>query len=282
MEKILEETHIDSETEAYCSFVSSVKNAAGEHCHDFFELFLITRGSVAHKVNGSVQRLGEGSLVFIRPWDVHYYEHDGNKDCQFFNIPYKNKGIYNAFDYLGDSLQYKQMLSAAMPPVVELSPVQSAYFARRMEKFFAMDSQDKRRIRLEFRSFLIEVLSMYFPSQPLINESPVPGWFEVLLEKLQDKEVFSEGLSKIYQLSGKSVTHVNRSFQKYCKTTPTDFINRIRLNYARNLLEGSDREILEIALDAGFNNLSHFYHLFKKHYKDSPAAFRAKVKKLVI
>ena len=44
------------------------------------------------------------------------------------------------------------------------------------------------------------------------------------------------------------------------------------------MLIGTDRPIIEIALDCGFNNVTYFYRLFKRKYDLSPAFYR-KVRK---
>jgi AraC-like DNA-binding protein len=43
---------------------------------------------------------------------------------------------------------------------------------------------------------------------------------------------------------------------------------------AVNLLDTTELPIMDIAMDVGFNNLSHFYHQFKKVYGYSPNKFR--------
>lgn len=69
--RLLAAEGIDPEIEAHFRFISSVKNTVGKHDHDFFELFLILKGSVIHCINGEKQLLKENSLVFIRENDIH-------------------------------------------------------------------------------------------------------------------------------------------------------------------------------------------------------------------
>ena len=99
---------------------------------------------------------------------------------------------------------------------------------------------------------------------------------------MEKKENFSAGISRMYELSERSPEHLGRSLKKYFKETPTELINKLRLNYAANLLVNSDKDITEIAMDAGFENLSHFYHLFKKNFSIAPKEFRLKHQKSLI
>jgi len=99
-------------------------------------------------------------------------------------------------------------------------------------------------------------------------------WLQQLETQMKEKRNFKRGLHLMQELSGKSPEHLSRTFKKYFDKSPTDFINELRLNYARNMLEHSDTSIIDISIEAGFDNLSHFYHLFKNQYHISPRAFR--------
>lgn len=99
---------------------------------------------------------------------------------------------------------------------------------------------------------------------------------------MEKKENFTEGLARMQELAGKSHEHICREFKKRLNITPTEFINSLRLNYAKNLLMNSDESIIDIAMEAGFGNLSHFYHLFRKQYNISPSDFRKKYQESII
>lgn len=58
--------------------------------------------------------------------------------------------------------------------------------------------------------------------------------------------------------------------------TPTEYVNGLRLAYARHLLKYTDHSVLDISMECGFENPSHFYHLFAASVGHSPAAFRRK------
>jgi AraC-like DNA-binding protein len=71
-----------------------------------------------------------------------------------------------------------------------------------------------------------------------------------------------------------------RYLQRLIETTGTSFtmrLNELRLQRALVLLtspEGRDRRISDIALAAGFSDLSHFNRLFRARFGDTPSAVR--------
>jgi AraC-like DNA-binding protein len=63
-------------------------------------------------------------------------------------------------------------------------------------------------------------------------------------------------------------------FRRATGATIWQYLTRLRLAHAQRLLLTSEREVLDIALDAGFGSQARFYVAFKKAFGTTPAAFR--------
>jgi len=129
---------------------------------------------------------------------------------------------------------------------------------------------------------LADIFSRYFTHEEDSVNEIIPGWLVKLKSEMEKKENFVLGINKMYELCERTPEHLSRSFKKYFNESPTDYITNLRLNYAANLLSNSDEDITNISMDCGFENLSHFYHLFKKKFDTSPKEFRLKHQKTVI
>ena len=68
--------------------------------------------------------------------------------------------------------------------------------------------------------------------------------------------------------------HFCRMFKKYTFKTPVQYMNSVRLSAAMDLLTRTDRKVLDIALDTGFNSLSYFIGVFKQGLGCTPTQFR--------
>ena len=91
---------------------------------------------------------------------------------------------------------------------------------------------------------------------------------------MREFENFSIGASRMYELNPKSKPHLIKSMKQYLNTTVSDFINEQRINFATEQLINTNRPIIDIALDCGFNNVNYFYRLFKKVHGDTPHSYR--------
>jgi AraC-like DNA-binding protein len=88
---------------------------------------------------------------------------------------------------------------------------------------------------------------------------------ELSLEKIQQELGISE--SKISSIIKE---HSNQNFKRY--------LNEIRIGEAKRLLKETDRQVMEIAYNVGYGNISHFNRVFKESEGCSPVEFRKKVK----
>ena len=71
-----------------------------------------------------------------------------------------------------------------------------------------------------------------------------------------------------------SESHFSREFSKSVGLPPHQYLMKLRLERARETLLGSDARVIDVALQLGFTNASHFARAFARRYGIAPAAFR--------
>lgn len=275
MLKLLAADGIDTEIQAHYRLIASVQDTTGVHTHDFFELFLILKGSVVHVINGSRQLLQENTLVFIRDRDVHSYEQTTDSDCQFINLSFHRRVLEDLFAFLGDGFPSQKLLEPAMPPSVVLSKTEKEYVRYRLDQLNQIPQQQKLVIKAEVRAVLTDLFSRYIRAGGTPAETAgQPAWLKSLCMEAGKKEHFTRGTVALVQLSGKSHAYVCRMFRKYLGLSPTEYINELRMTYAENLLQNTDMEIVEISMEVGLDNVSYFYDLFKRKHNLTPNRYR--------
>ena len=75
-----------------------------------------------------------------------------------------------------------------------------------------------------------------------------------------------------------SRSYLTRRFRQYTGETVINYVNRLRVQYAREMLVGTDKNIAEIAWDVGFESPKYFHRIFRKQTGESPAGFRRRNK----
>ncbi|NNL57272.1 MAG: helix-turn-helix domain-containing protein, partial [Pseudomonadales bacterium] len=94
------------------------------------------------------------------------------------------------------------------------------------------------------------------------------------------RENFTQPISneQMAGLLGISLRTLNRRFRQATTQTPFQYLQQLRVGYARDLLQHTNLGIADVAQQCGFCDSSHFCSLFKKHLGMTPGDFRAAVK----
>ncbi len=84
--------------------------------------------------------------------------------------------------------------------------------------------------------------------------------------------MFNMPMEKFGYLTGRSLTTFNRDFKRAFQTTPQKWLTQKRLELAHYELAEKKRKPVEVYVETGFENLSHFSYAFKKHFGYAPTA----------
>ena len=102
---------------------------------------------------------------------------------------------------------------------------------------------------------------------------------ELLREQLTKDDLFKDNslnLTKLSHLSGFSLQQISQALSSQ-GTTFNDQINEFRLAHVKNRLregDGIDVDILQLAMDSGFNSKATFYRVFKEREGMTPSQYR--------
>ena len=271
--RLFSEGYIDPDSEFEYKQISDFREVFPLlHDHDYYEFFLIIKGSVDHFINQKRMVLKKGHILFIRPQDFHSYKPIGN-DFQLINLAILKKTIDELTTYLGKGFDKEKVLNGPMPPMVLLSESDLSSILRRFEKLNTLPVNDKTRLNTELRVILVFLFSSYFLPSGNPNNN-IPEWLNLTISEMQKPDNFKMGTEVIKEIACKSNEHISRSFKKYLNKTPTQFVNDLRLNFAANQIRFSSKRILDIAYEAGFENLSNFHRQFKSAFHHTPNDFR--------
>lgn len=92
-----------------------------------------------------------------------------------------------------------------------------------------------------------------------------------LADFMEKNYMFNLTMEKFGNLTGRSLTTFKRDFKKAFNTTPQKWIIKKRLELAHYQLSEKKRKPIEVYLETGFEDLSHFSFAFKKHFGYAPS-----------
>lgn len=254
------------ETFHFAQTTLTADNAARYHDHDYHEVFWVTHGRGEHLLNGRTHALQAGQLHLIRPRDRHRVTGSDAAPLRIANLAFPSRAWVEVrrryFRREPDwfAAPEDQRVRAADARVAAVL----AHWAERLA--------DPARPRVALDGFLMELPRLF--RQRAAGVEAVPEWLALACREIARPEHFSGGTPKLAQLAGRSPSHVARAAVRWLGQTPTDLVNAARLDYSARQLAETTRPILDIALDCGLTNLSHFYALFRKRFGVSPRRYR--------
>ena len=273
--------NVDPQAQCLYRYVYGANDIYRPHNHEFYEIFITISGTVTHFINGITLKLPEGSLVFIRPEDIHAYVYDTpqSSETAYINLTFTCETAELLFSYLSASFPSKDLLSCDMPPTVLLNRLEKERLLAQISELNIVNWQDKNALKLRMRAILADIFVRFFYNMPNSEEQTAPLWLSQLLSEMEHPDNFSAGIERMISLSGRTREHVSRSLKKHYGFTLTEYINDLRINYASNLLLNTNTPILEICFACGFQSVSNFYKVFQQKYGVSPREFRGGYRK---
>ncbi|WP_460915052.1 chromate resistance protein ChrB domain-containing protein [Spirosoma areae] len=141
---------------------------------------------------------------------------------------------------------------------------------------WAKHLQQVRHTQNPTENLLLQVVGRYITSKKG-KKTKIPAWITELEELIQDHidTNLTVSLKRISEALQVNPTYVSREFPAYFDNLSFgDYIRKLRIEKAIQLLDASTHTLSEIAYLTGFSDQSHFTRIFKKHTGQNPSGYR--------
>jgi AraC-like DNA-binding protein len=258
------------------------------HYHNNYEISFITEGSGKRIVADSIEEFQPGDLVFLGKNLPHVWIADkgqgiwSNRTLEMVFLQFTEKVLCsqllalpefcNIAKALSLSEQGIQIVGQTLNEVSELM-LQMPYLKSldRMLHFFRMmDIIGRSETNINLASK--EYLKMRFTT----GNKRIATIHEYLMNNYRE-EIDLERLAEMVNMAEGSLC---RFFKQNTGLTIFEYLNKIKVEFACKLLMDQDLSILDVCLDSGFNNLSHFNKQFRKMSSVTPKEYRKRFKGL--
>lgn len=253
-----------------------------EHSHDFAELSIVIQGSGIQCLEGVDLPITAGDVFLLQGQQRHYFH--SRQDLIMLNVMYDP-----------EQLEFPESELRKIPGYCAMFLLEPSF--RKQHRFTS---------RLHLERFHLAQVQAICEEMSFESNSNIPGRQVVLRAKLLELIVF---LSRAY-LSGESTEahallrvgeiignlesnfkrnwkldelaklgHMSKSnlliiFRKATGQTPIDYLMRLRIQRAMEMLKTGGRTVTEIAFAVGFNDSNYFTRQFKKVSGLTPLQFR--------
>lgn len=261
-------------------YAKNKRDFMSSHRHDgFVEFYYIVQGNLNHHINGEVIEVKGPALIFVGDGDVHHLV--TSDAVTMYLVMIQNDTYEQMWQYLSPIEVEIRSEEVRQRPGTRLTARMALMLENHFRDYLAKKNRQEGLEELEARLIVARLASLILDDQEdgawmdsMDKLKKTPKWFEDLCNHTIEERLFLEGVEALVEWSGKSNAYLGKCFRQYMDLTPSAYINLHRLEYAKELLAYSDMPVIDVCMESGFGNLSHFYHLFKSRCGTSPSKYR--------
>lgn len=253
----------------------SVSDVATNHNHDFASMVFILSGHCTYEVNGTSHTVKKGDLLVLNPGVNHMRVLIGEREVLELHI-----GI--------DNLARGILPDTASTPIIKFVRYENEFLACINEIIFEQE-RDGLYGDMFLKALIMKLILLiqreiaaeteretggmpYFSFESYDRISIVKAIMSYMSENYMD----DISLGKISKNMYLSPVYISRIFREETGDSPINYLIKIRLAKAAELLTQGNITVKAAAKSVGYDDAYHFSKIFKKYYNISPSAMKAK------
>ena len=254
------------------------------HWHREMEFFKVVRGEMQVQAGSSFFRAAPGSLLFFSSEELHAAAPMPGKDCDYRAIVFDPDMMCSP---AGDSVRMnflRPLLSGEVSVPRMFLPEETQAMMAFDRLYDLLEKREGTAYPLFIKAALLQLfgLLMEKSSRTPENHSRKNGTADQMksvLSYIGENYRRPLSLAELSEQCGLCEGHFCRVFKQYTMKTPVQYINTVRMDAAAQLLRDTDRKVLDIALDTGFNSVSYFAGVFREYMGIPPTVYRRQARR---
>lgn len=258
------------------------------HYHPEFEIVAITSGTGSRFVGNSVTPFSPGEIVLIGANVPHFHLSDSiyyeNNDlyCSSEVIQFNASVFPMNYQQLPEFERINKLLEKSSRGLLFHDELLLTYIRNRLLEFELLDGLTRlvelyRILDMLSRTDNVSFLSIGEADnayQELASNLPVYKAYQFLSNNFRSQIT----LDDVAKFAGQNPSSLCRNFKKSTGKSIFECLMAIRIDFAYKLLTNTYFNVIQIAYECGFNNISHFNHKFKELTGITPIEYRKRHK----
>ncbi|MCY1721327.1 AraC family transcriptional regulator [Prolixibacteraceae bacterium Z1-6] len=252
------------------------------HFHTEYELLYVMEGYGTRFIADNIEPFGVGDLVLLGSnlphfWksDSTFYGNEGTKKMKYVVIQFANEFFKEAISEYPEFHLIKELLERSIRGISF-----SKAFSRRVKPKI-MKVVESKGFERALRT--LELLQMLTASEDhrflagelyqIENYNFISDRMKKVMYYLNSTYLKKVELEKVAEVATLHPSAFCRYFKEKSGKSLSEFVNDMRVSYACRLIIEGKISVSQICYESGFNNLSNFNRIFKKHTGFTPTAY---------
>lgn len=242
------------------------KQNFSRHSHEGYTVGVIDSGAQQFYRTGDNHIAPQNSIILVNADEVH-------NGCSASEHGWSYRAMY-PLPELFESISQELGLSQGAPYFSQ-AVVYDPQLAQVLRSTFTTLNTSNNQLLREsvIYSALVKLVARHSKTALVFNDKKVDKKHLLLVKQfLDDYPEVDVSLEKLATIAGLSACHLLRQFQKYFGLPPHTYQIQNRLKLAKKLLQQGVK-IMDVALDSGFHDQSHFHRHFKRAVGVTPGTY---------
>lgn len=174
--------------------------------------------------------------------------------------------------FIGNCMECKNISESKIERACNITGVDASSLFNQLESTESADKKYMLHTAEIIENFIVSVLKEErFPIKPLDGQHWAISEIQLYIDTHFKQKITLKEVAKLYFLNEK---YAGRLFLKQTGRTFHSYLSDIRLNSAAELLKSTDKNVIDIALENGFNSISYFNRSFAEKFGKTPTSYR--------
>ncbi|HAX51647.1 AraC family transcriptional regulator [Muricomes intestini] len=270
------------EIQSYCQQRTKCENKDTSHWHNFFEITYVDEGKARYEVNGHIYDVESGDVILFNNSESHKWEvltEEVRLTVLMFSSDIISDGSRMLdMDYLMPFLERGNNFENWIPGRERFTKDIKAL----LDEISEEDWRGQVGSRLMIKADILKILTLLVRYYEHANSR-----IEFFAGKKDSVRRIEQAFTFIKKNYGKKITleetaatvcmspnYFSGYFKKTAGCSFQEYLTKIRMEKAKEMLHHSSEGILEIAQECGVSNTANFYRLYKKYYGIAPGEER--------
>lgn len=245
-----------------------------EHVHeDAYEFVYVDQGAVDWEVGGEFHHTSAQHIIHTRPGERHRASFDYIGPSTIWWIIVRDPAQHKEWFGLHEEERHTFVKWMQNCPRIQWVSNDVVVYFERLKQLIMQ--QNTELLEFQLRHYVMEILlHMLHHPQLVVQSQNMHAYTQQLKERIQQNPSARYAIGQLAEEMGLSESHFYRVFRETNGQSPTAYMERVRMDYACQVLKESKMSITDIAMELGFKTSQHFATVFKKLIGVTPRVWR--------
>jgi AraC family L-rhamnose operon transcriptional activator RhaR len=256
------------------------------HYHNFVEITFVESGRGVHVVGGNHYEIESGDICVINTWIAHQFQALPDSSLRIINCLIEPEYLAHLFDLTHTDSELHSLFYSYyvinqtydLEVDMRLKGKNTLQVHQVLDQMFleyqAKDPGYVQILESYLRILIYKMMRMFEEKKQLHADKRSEKISNIMahLREHYNQDMKVESLSELFFVSPK---YLSKIFKDLTNMTITEYLQRLRIEKAVDLLRSTDQCIRDIAEEVGYNDVTFFYSIFRRYTGQNPSAIRS-------